>query len=239
MKNKLLSILKDELDGKTSGGIYHKVQVNMTYNSNRIEGSKLTEDQTRRIFETNTIGAETENLNVDDIVETLNHFKCIDYVIKNAEQVLTQDIIKQLHSILKQNTSDEKREWFKVGDYKLRPNEVGGTSTSSPKEVPAKMKELLSEYNNKQKISFSDIVEFHYKFEKIHPFQDGNGRVGRLIMFKECLKNNITPFIIDDEQKWFYYRGLKEWQSDKAFLLDTCLQAQDVFKEYLKYFEID
>lgn len=236
--NVLLNILKEENDGKTKGGIYHKVQVNLTYNSNHIEGSKLTEDQTRRIFETNTIGADGDSVNVDDVIETSNHFRCIDYIIDNAKQTLTENIIKTLHFMLKNGTSDSAKAWFKVGGYKLRPNEVGGGATCPPAEVGAKMKALLKEYNAKDVKSLQDIVGFHQRFEQIHPFQDGNGRVGRLVMFKECLANNITPFIIDEEYRWFYYRGLKEWDNEKGFLMETCLSAQDMFREWLKYFGI-
>jgi hypothetical protein len=236
--NNLLNILKEEKDGRVRGGIYHKVQVRFTYNSNHIEGSKLTEEQTRRIFETNTIGAEDISVNVDDIIETTNHFRCIDYVIENAKKTLTETIIKTLHLMLKSGTSDGAKAWFKVGEYKLKPNEVGGEATCPPAEVGKRMKALLTEYNAKEIKSIGDVIDFHQRFEKIHPFQDGNGRVGRLIMFKECLANNIVPFIIDEKHRWFYYRGLKEWQSQKGFLMDTCLSAQDNFREWLKYFAI-
>ena len=235
--NDLLNVLKFEKDGGIKGGIYHKVQVNLTYNSNHIEGSKLTEDQTRRIFETNTIGAVDE-MNVDDIVETVNHFRCIDYVIDNAKRTLTQNMIKELHLMLKSGTADSRTAWFRVGDYKLRPNEVGGQVTCAPAEVPERMKALLSEYNAKEIKKIEDVVEFHQRFEKIHPFQDGNGRVGRLIMFKECLANNIVPFVINEERRWYYYRGLKEWESEKGYLMDTCLSAQDEFRKWLRYFAI-
>ena len=236
--NALLNVLKEEKDGKLKGGIYHKLQINLTYNSNHIEGSRLTEDQTRRIFETNTIGADEDSVNVDDIVETTNHFRCIDYVIDNAKKTLTENMIKTLHLMLKSGTSDSAKAWFKVGDYKLRPNEVGGEATCPPAEVGKEMKALLDEYNGKVKKKLGDIIGFHRRFEKIHPFQDGNGRVGRLIMFKECLANNITPFIIEEEHRWFYYRGLKEWDREKGFLTETCLSAQDKFREWLEYFAI-
>ena len=237
--NNLLNVLKDEKDGKLKGGIYHKVQVNLTYNSNHIEGSKLTEDQTRRIFETNTIGADSGSVNVDDIVETANHFRCIDYIIDNAKKTLTETAIKTLHLMLKSGTGDSAKNWFKVGDYKLKPNEVGGEATCPPAEVGKEIKALLEEYNGKDKRGIEDIIDFHQRFEKIHPFQDGNGRVGRLVMFKECLANNIVPFIIEEEHRWFYYRGLKEWNNEKGFLMDTCLSAQDKFRELLKYFAIN
>ena len=236
--NDLLNVLKSERDGKMKGGIYHKVQVNLTYNSNHIEGSKLTEDQTRRIFETNTIGTEDESLNVDDIVETTNHFRCIDYIIDNAKKTLTENMIKTLHLQLKSGTSDSTITWFRVGDYKLRGNEVGGETTCPPAEVGKMMKALLEEYNAKETKTIEDVIEFHQKFEKIHPFQDGNGRVGRLIMFKECLANNIVPFIINEEHRWHYYKGLKEWGNEKGYLLETCLSAQDEFRKWLSYFAI-
>ena len=234
----LLDILQDEKKKKYSGGIYHKTQIDMTYNSNHMEGSHLTHDQTRYIFETNTIGVENEVLNVDDIIETANHFRCIDMIIDNANLTLTEKFIKGLHLILKNGTSDSRKDWFTVGDYKKMPNEVGGLSTALPEEVADKMKVLLTEYNIKKEKTFEDILDFHVKFERIHPFQDGNGRVGRLIMFKECLKYNIVPFILDDSLKMFYYRGLKEWGNEKGYLTDTCLTAQDKYKAYLDYFRI-
>lgn len=234
----LLDILKEQKVSKYSGGIYHKTQINLTYNSNHIEGSRLSHDQTRYIFETNTIGLENEVLNVDDILETANHFRCIDMIIDHAKDVLSEKFIKELHFVLKNGTSDSRKEWFVVGDYKKIPNEVGGMNTTLPEEVAQRMKELLKEYNDKKEKSFEDILDFHVKFERIHPFQDGNGRVGRLILFKECLKYNIVPFIIDDHLKMFYYRGLKEWDYEKGYLIDTCLSAQDKYKAYLDYFRI-
>ena len=234
----LLDILKDEKAGRYPGGIYHKTQIDLTYNSNHIEGSRLTHEQTRYIFETNTIGIENEVLNVDDVIETANHFRCIDMIIDNAKAVLTEKFIKELHLTLKNGTSDSRKDWFAVGEYKKLPNEVGGMDTALPEEVADKMKELLTEYNAKGKKTFEDILDFHVKFERIHPFQDGNGRVGRLIMFKECLKYNIVPFIIGDDLKLFYYRGLKEWDHEKGYLTDTCLTAQDRYKAYLDYFRI-
>ena len=234
----LLSILQEEKRTKYAGGIYHKTQIDLTYNSNHIEGSRLTHDQTRYIFETNTIGVENEVLNVDDVIETANHFRCIDMIIDNAKAALTEKFIKELHLILKSGTSDSRKDWFAVGDYKKMPNEVGGMDTALPEEVADKMKALLTEYNGKEEKTFEDILDFHVKFERIHPFQDGNGRVGRLIMFKECLKYNIVPFIIEDNLKMFYYRGLKEWNNEKGYLTDTCLTAQDKYKAYLDYFRI-
>ena len=234
----LLDILKEQKASKYSGGIYHKTQIELTYNSNHIEGSRLTHDQTRYIFETNTIGVEKEVLNVDDVIETVNHFHCIDIIIDSARAVLTEKFIKDLHFILKNGTSDSRKDWFAVGDYKKLPNEVGGMDTTIPEEVADKMKILLMEYNAKDAKTFEDILDFHVKFERIHPFQDGNGRIGRLIMFKECLKNNIVPFIVDDNLKMFYYRGLKEWDNEKGYLTDTCLAAQDKYKAYLDYFRI-
>ena len=235
----LLDILQDEKTNKYSGGIYHKTQIDLTYNSNHIEGSRLTHDQTRYMFETNTIGIEKEVLNVDDVIETANHFRCIDKIIDHAKATLSEKFIKELHLILKNGTSDSRKDWFAVGDYKKLPNEVGGVPTALPEDVADRMKELLAEYNGKVKVSFEDILDFHVKFERIHPFQDGNGRVGRLIMFKECLKCNIVPFIIEDNLKMFYYRGLKEWDEEKGYLMDTCLTAQDRYKAYLDYFRIE
>jgi len=237
--NPLLNHLKEQKDMRLKGGIYHRTQIELTYNSNRIEGSRLTQDQTRFIFETNTIGITDENLNVDDIIETNNHFRCIDIIIEKAKLKLTESFIKELHALLKSGTSDSRKDWFETGGYKKMPNEVGGNETCSPKEVPAGMKALLTEYNNSEQKSLTDIIDFHQQFELIHPFQDGNGRVGRLIMFKECLANNVVPFIIDDDLKLFYYRGLREWPQVKEYLTDTCLTAQDRYKAVLKYFEID
>ena len=237
-KTTLLDILLDEKANKYSGGIYHKTQIDLTYNSNHIEGSRLTYDQTRNIFETNTIGVEKEVLNVDDVIETANHFRCIDMIIDYAKATLTENFIKKLHLVLKNGTSDSRKDWFVVGNYKKLPNEVGGMETALPEEVADRMKKLLSEYNNQEEKALEDILNFHVKFECIHPFQDGNGRVGRLIMFKECLKYNIVPFIIEDNLKMFYYRGLKEWDNEKGYLTDTCLTAQDKYKAYLDYFRI-
>jgi len=234
----LLDILKEQKASKYSGGIYHKTQIELTYNSNHMEGSRLTHDQTRYIFETNTIGIENEVINVDDVIETANHFRCIDLIIERAKAALTEKFIKELHLILKNGTSDSRKEWFTVGDYKKLTNEVGGMETTLPEEVSGRMKTLLRDYNAKEEKSLNDILEFHVKFERIHPFQDGNGRVGRLIMFKECLKYNIVPFIIEDDLKLYYYRGLKEWNQEKGYLTDTCLAAQDKYKTYLDYFRI-
>ena len=235
----LLDILKEQKESKLPGGIYHKIQIDLTYNSNHIEGSRLTHDQTRYIFETNTIGITDTSVNVDDIVETANHFKCIDSIIDNAKYALSEKYIKELHFLLKSGTSDSRKDWFAVGEYKKLPNEVGGIDTTLPEEVHNEVKALLVWYNSLENVTFEDVVEFHVRFERIHPFQDGNGRVGRLIMFKECLKHNVVPFIIDEEHKLFYYRGLKEWQSERGYLMDTCLSAQDQFRAVLKYFRID
>lgn len=234
----LLSILQEEKRTKYAGGIYHKTQIDLTYNSNHIEGSRLTHDQTRYIFETNTIGVENEVLNVDDVIETSNHFRCIDLIIDHAASTLSEHFIKKLHHILKTGTSDSRKDWFAVGEYKRLPNEVGGMQTSLPEEVADRMKAMLSDYNAVPKKTLDDILDFHVRFERIHPFQDGNGRVGRLIMFKECLKYNIVPFIIEENLKLFYYRGLKEWYNEKGYLTDTCLTAQDKYKAYLDYFRI-
>lgn len=234
----LLDILREQKEGKYSGGIYHRTQIDLTYNSNHMEGSRLTRNQTRYIFETNTVGVENEVLNVDDVIETVNHFHCIDLVIDHADDILSEKFIKELHLTLKNGTSDSRKDWFAVGEYKKIPNEVGGMDTTLPEEVADKMKMLLKEYNVIKEKTLEDILDFHVKFERIHPFQDGNGRVGRLIMFKECLKHNIVPFIIEDNLKLFYYRGLKEWDNEKGYLTDTCLTAQDKYKAYLNYFRI-
>ena len=234
----LLDILREQKEGKYSGGIYHRTQIDLTYNSNHMEGSRLTRNQTRYIFETNTVGVENEVLNVDDVIETVNHFRCIDLVIDHADDILSEKFIKKLHLTLKNGTSDSRKDWFAVGEYKKIPNEVGGMDTALPEEVADKMKTLLKEYNVIKEKTLEDILDFHVKFERIHPFQDGNGRVGRLIMFKECLKHNIVPFIIEDNLKLFYYRGLKEWDNEKGYLTDTCLTAQDKYKADLNYFRI-
>ena len=234
----LLTVLKAEKAVKLHGGIYHKIQIDLTYNSNHMEGSRLTHDQTRYIFETNTIGVSDGAVKVDDVVETANHFKCIDMVIDSANYALSESFIKQLHAVLKSGTSDSRLDWFVVGDYKKLPNEVGGMDTTEPENVSAEIKKLLAEYNAVKSKTFDDLLDFHYRFERIHPFQDGNGRVGRLLLFKECLRNNIVPFIIEDDLKMFYYRGLKEWRNERGYLRDTCLSAQDRFKKYLDYFRI-
>ena len=235
----LLAILQEEKASKYSGGIYHKTQIDLTYNSNHMEGSRLTHDQTRFIFETNTIGIENEVVNVDDIIETTNHFRCIDMIIDHVKTELNEKFIKELHFILKSGTSDSKKDWFAVGDYKKIPNEVGNMKTPLPEDVDNLMKDLLKEYNSKKEKTFEDILDFHVQFERIHPFQDGNGRIGRLIMFKECLKYNIVPFIIEDNLKMFYYRGLKEWNNERGYSVDTCLAAQDRYKACLDYFRIN
>ena len=235
--NLLLQTLRDEKSIRMPGGLYHELQVRMTYNSNHIEGSKLSEDQTRLIFETNTVDVG-EGIPVDDIIETVNHFRAIDYVIDHAEEPLTEDIIKELHRILKQSTKDSTLSWFAVGDYKKRANVVGGRETAKPKDVPARMKALLSDYESLDAVSIENVIKFHYNFERIHPFQDGNGRVGRLIALKECLRHGIVPFIIEDSKKMFYYRGLSEWESERGYLTDTCLDGQDTFKKLLSIFDI-
>ena len=234
----LLEILRQEKKNGLKGSIYHKIQVELTYNSNHLEGSRLSHEQTRYIYETNTLGVDASIVNVDDIVETANHFRCIDLVIEKAHQPLSETFIKELHLILKNGTSDSRKNYFCVGDYKKLPNEVGGKDTALPEEVADRMKKLLASYNVVKKKSFEEILAFHYEFESIHPFQDGNGRIGRLILFKECLRNKLVPFIIDEELKFYYYRGLQEWTKERGFLLDTCLMAQDKFKAYLDYFRI-
>ena len=234
----LLGILREQKAAKLTGGIYHKVQIDLTYNSNHMEGSRLTHDQTRYIFETNTIGVTDAAVNVDDVIETANHFRCIDLVIDQAGAALTEKLIKELHFTLKTGTSDSRKDWFAVGEYKRLPNEVGGNDTTLPENVAGEMRTLLADYNALPTKTFEDIVAFHVAFERIHPFQDGNGRVGRLILFKECLKHGIVPFIIEDDLKYFYYRGLAQWDQEKGYLMDTCLTAQDRFKAYLDYFRI-
>ena len=237
-KNSLLYLLREQMEMKLKGGIYHRFQIDLTYNSSHIEGSRLSHDQTRYIFETNTIGISNESVNVDDIIETTNHFHCIDYILSVAEKQLSEKLIKELHRILKSGTMQSRKDWFAVGDYKRLPNEVGGEDTTAPENVKAELSTLLKAYNAMKTKTFDDILDFHYQFEKIHPFQDGNGRIGRLIMFKECLANGIVPFIITDELKYFYYRGLQNWPTIKEYLRDTCLSAQDDFKTILNSFKI-
>ena len=234
----LLSVLQREKQSRLSGGIYHRVQIDLTYHSNHIEGSRLSREQTRFIFETNTIGIEKQAVNVDDVVETANHFRCIDLVIDDANRALSQTMIKRLHEILKSGTSDSRQDWFAVGEYKKLPNEVGGQETAAPEDVENRMRALLNAYNAKTRKTLHDLLDFHVQFESIHPFQDGNGRVGRLILFKECLKNDIVPFIITDDLKMFYYRGIREWKTEPGYLTDTCLTAQDHFKALMDYFRI-
>ncbi len=234
----LLDVMKRELESKLPGGIYHKVQIDLTFNSNHMEGSKLTHDQTRYIFETNTIGITKEVVNVDDVVETANHFKCIDRMIEEANHILSEKFLKELHLVLKNGTSDSRKDWFAVGEYKQNANEVGGNATTAPENVSKEMKALLFAYNQKKQVTLEDLLEFHVRFECIHPFQDGNGRIGRLIMFKECLRHNIVPFIITEQTKLYYYQGLKEWNQERDYLRDTCLMAQDQFKLVLDYFKI-
>ncbi|MBP3260654.1 MAG: Fic family protein [Prevotella sp.] len=235
----LLKTLREQKASRLKGSIYHRTQIDLTYNSNHIEGSKLTHDQTRYIFETNTIGITEHTVNVDDILETVNHFRCIDYIIDHAEERLTENFIKYLHLLLKSGTSDSRKDWFIVGNYKQLPNEVGGQETCPPEDVHKRLKALLTDYYHNRQQSLEDILNFHVRFEQIHPFQDGNGRIGRLLMFKECLANNIVPFIITDELKMFYYRGIREWGHINGYLTDTCLTAQDQYKDLLEYFKIE
>lgn len=236
--NPLLHLLREEKNMKLKGGLYHQTQVKLAYNSNRIEGSKLSEDQTRYIYETNTIATEKdETASIDDIMETINHFQCFDYMLEIADQELSEAIIKEFHKILKINTSDSRKDWFNVGDYKKKPNMIGDQKTVAPSKVKGEMAKLLINYNQISKVTFEDIIEFHYSFESIHPFQDGNGRVGRMIIFKESLKNGIVPFIIDEQHKLFYYRGLKEFSEERGYLIETCYSAQDRYEELLKYFK--
>lgn len=237
-KDSILFKLKEEMEMKLKGGLYHQTQIRLAYNSNHMEGSRLTEDQTRSIYETKTIGITEGSEKIDDIIETVNHFRCFDYIISIADKDLSEDIIKHIHLLLKNGTSDSQKEWFAVGDYKKRPNVIGDMiETTHPSKVAAETKKLLQAYRENSNITFEDIIDFHYKFEKIHPFQDGNGRVGRLIMFKECLKYDIPPFIIEDKSQDYYKRGLKEYTVEKEYLIETCRAAQDLYKELLKYFE--
>lgn len=234
----LLTALREQKAARIKGGIYHRTQIDLTYNSNHIEGNRLSKEQTRYIFETNTIGVTDVAVRVDDIIETTNHFRCIDFIIDRATEPLTESMIKQIHRILKSGTSDAQKDWFAVGEYKRLPNEVGGVETTEPEAVGVAVRDLLGEYRSKESITMEDILDFHQRFESIHPFQDGNGRVGRLIMFKECLRCRIIPFIITDELKMFYYRGLSQWPQMPGYLLDTCLTAQDQYKTFLDYFRI-
>ena len=234
----LLTRLREEKDSKLKGGIYHRTQIDLTYNSNHIEGSRLTKEQTRYIFETNTLGITTEITSVDDIMETVNHFRCIDYVIDHAMDKITEAHVKQLHAILKMNTSDSHKSWFAVGDYKRLPNEVGGEETVLPEDVHNRMKALIGEYNAIKKVEFDDILNFHVLLERIHPFQDGNGRVGRLLLLWQCLQSAHVPFIITEELRLFYYRGIQNWGKVDGYLRDTCLTAQDNYKLLLDYFKI-
>ena len=238
MKQRLLHQLQEEKSMRLKGGLYHQTQIKLAYNSNRIEGSKLSEEQTRYIYETNTLSVNpNETANVDDIIETVNHFFCFDYMLDIAENTLSEEIIKEFHRILKTNTTDARKEWFNVGDYKTQPNFVGDNETTAPARVKDEIASLLDSYNRMACVDFAAIVDFHFRFEKIHPFQDGNGRVGRIIIFKECLKHDIVPFIIEDEFKMFYYRGLQEFEKTRGYLMDTCLSAQDKYNEMLGYFE--
>lgn len=234
----LLVRLREEKESKLKGGIYHRTQIDLTYNSNHIEGSRLTKEQTRYIFETNTLGITTEDTSVDDIMETVNHFRCIDYVIDHATDKITEAHIKALHAILKTNTSESHKPWFAVGDYKRLANEVGEQETVAPKEVHRHIKVLLSDYNALKQVTFDDILDFHVRFERIHPFQDGNGRMGRLLLFWQCLQNAQVPFIITDKLRLYYYRGLQHCGNTNGYLRDTCLTAQDNYKALLDYFEI-
>ena len=234
----LIQRLREEKESKLRGGIYHRTQIDLTYNSNHIEGSRLTKEQTRHIFETNTLGITAKSTRIDDIMETVNHFRCIDYIIDHATDKITETHLKQLHLILKNNTSDSRKSWFAIGDYKRLPNEVGGEETTNPEDVSKHIKNILSEYNALKKVQFDDILNFHVQFERIHPFQDGNGRVGRLLMFWQCLQSGHVPFIITEELRLFYYRGLQKWGQINGYLRDTCLTAQDQYKLLLNYFKI-
>jgi Fic family protein len=233
----LLNILREEKSAARKGGLYHQTQIKLAYNSNRIEGSRLSEEQTRYIFETNTILVENgETANVNDIIETVNHFFCFDYLLDIADEPLTEKHIKQFHRLLKHNTADARKEWFRIGDYKSKPNSVGGQTTTPPQKVSTEIKKLFKSYRQQERTTFEDLIDFHFHFERINPFQDGNGRVGRLILFKECLTHNIVPFIIEEDHKFFYYRGLKEYLAVPGYLLDTCRSAQDYYSILVQYF---
>lgn len=234
----LLAALREQKEARMKGGIYHRVQIDLTYNSNHIEGSRLTKEQTRFIFETSTLGITTENTRIDDIMETVNHFRCIDYVIDHATDKITETHIKQIHMFLKTNTSDSRKAWFAVGDYKRLANSVGEEETARPEAVHGQMKSLLANYNALKKVAFEDLLDFHVRFERIHPFQDGNGRVGRLLLFWQCLRAGIVPFIITEDLRLFYYRGIQHWGKINGYLRDTCLTAQDNFKAILDYYKI-
>ena len=237
MENNLADKLVEEKKNRFHGGLYHKTQVNLAYNSNRIEGSRITEEQTRYIFETRTIGFKDEEaVPIDDIIETANHFVAFDYLLDTLSQILSAEIIKEFHRILKSGTADALKSWFALGNWKKLPNELGGTETTQPENIDSEIRQLNEWYINMGKAPFETIIEYHYRFEKIHPFQDGNGRVGRLIMFRECLKHNVVPFIIDETHKQFYYRGLKEFERVPDYLLDTCRSAQDTYKQWINYF---
>lgn len=237
-KINVLATLREQKEMGLKGNLYHNTQIIFAYNTNHIEGSTLTEDQTRYIFETNTILFEGDTIaKVDDILETSNHFQLVDYMLDVADKKLNEKMIKEFHKILKNGTSDSRVEWFNVGEYKQKANQIGnGISTTLPSNVEKEMAKLIEWYNSVKEITIKEIIEFHYRFEKIHPFQDGNGRVGRIIIFKECLKNNIIPFIILDKDKLFYYRGLKEYKNENGYLIDTCLNAQDQYKNMIEYY---
>lgn len=236
--NALLARLLEEKRAGVHGGIYHKLQIELTYNSNHMEGSRLSMDQTRFIFETSTISFEGESIKVDDVIEAANHFRCIDCVLENAQKPLSERLIKELHGTLKDGTSDSGLPWFAVGDYKTLPNEVANMTTTRPEGIAGEIGGLLREYDPRAAHTLEQIIEFHVKFERIHPFQDGNGRVGRLIMLKECLASNVVPFVIADGMKAYYYRGLSEWNQERGYLTETCLAAQDRFKTWMDYFRI-
>lgn len=235
--NKLTQFLVDEYEAHRKGGLYHKTQVQLAYNSNRIEGCKLTEEQTRYIFETRTIGfKDQEAVPVDDIIETANHFVAFDYLLRTVGEPLTEELIKEFHRILKTGTADAQKPYFNVGDYKKLANEVGGHETCKPADVEKNMHLLNDWYSSLSDVTIRDLAEYHWRFESIHPFQDGNGRVGRLLLFRECLRNGIMPFVIDNEHKLYYYRGLSEFKQTPGFLIGTMQTAQDVYEAWISYF---
>lgn len=236
MPRTVLGILRMEKDAQLKGGFYHQLQIDFAYNSNHMEGSRLSQDQTRWIFETQTVGNLAADVPVDDVIEMANHFRCVDRVIETCGAALTERYIKELHTLLKSGTSDSRKAWFAVGDYKRLENVVGGYETCPVKSVHSEMVRLLGDYKATEK-TFEALLDFHVRFERIHPFQDGNGRIGRLLLFKECLKYGFMPFVIADSLKQFYYLGLKEWgENRRVRLLDTCRTGQDVFALMLRRF---
>ena len=236
--NKIKDELINQKQYRIKGNIYHYSQVNFSYNSNKIEGSRVSSEQTEAIYDTASFIAKSADLiKLDDLIETKNHFKLFDYMLDNVDNLLSKEMIIEMNKILKSNTSDEENPRYNIGGFKTIPNMIGlinPINTVSPENIEEEIEKLLNEYNFKNNITLEDILDFHYKFERIHPFTDGNGRVGRIIMFKECLRNNIMPFIVLDDDKPFYLRGLKEYENDKLFLIDTIKHEQDLYEKICK-----